>query len=237
MPQRNKPGLDWPTLKARYIAGESASALAHEFGVTRQGIAKRAKREGWWDFDRAAVATAAESRPVPVAPATVASQATAPAVPDKETPQWPTTELHPNDRFGNRTLENKAIALDMAQHGATYTAIAAAIGITPPALKQWRDSDPEFDAEIKAAMAADVMTTLNGVNGAILRGDARAAQWKLEKHPLVKDDYTNPRDGGGGPTIIVINVPRNAEQLEALQSTGRIGQAKVIEAEVTEVSG
>lgn len=43
-----KPGVDWPAIKRRYERGEVANAIATDLGtVSRQAIAKRAKRYGW----------------------------------------------------------------------------------------------------------------------------------------------------------------------------------------------
>jgi hypothetical protein len=237
MPQSNKAGLDWPTIQARYLAGESASALAKEFSVSRQAIMKRGRKEGWArETDHPGI-TVKKTKEAPDNGTDVTAPDVINVTPDLPSSTWLVQEPSPFDRYGLRNDANRALAIQMAAEGSTVTMIAGAIGMTTSAFKHWRDDDKLFDAQITEALSRDARATLNGVNGAIVRGDARAAQWKLEKHPLVKDDYTNPRDGGGGPTIIVINVPRNAEQLEALQSTGRIGQAKVIEAEVTEVSG
>ena len=67
----------------------------------------------------------------------------------------------------------------MASNGATHVMIAAAIGMTPSGLKRWRDDEPDFATELREAMSRDAMKAMNGVNAAIERGDARAAQWKL----------------------------------------------------------
>ena len=48
----------WQVVRARFLAGESAPALARDFGVTENAIRKRAQRGGW---TRAAAARAAEA--------------------------------------------------------------------------------------------------------------------------------------------------------------------------------
>src|SRR3546814_755277 len=47
-----KPGVDWPAIRQRYDAGETLTSIAKDAGVTRQGIAERAKKEGWAKPDR-----------------------------------------------------------------------------------------------------------------------------------------------------------------------------------------
>ena len=232
MPQPNKPGLPWPTIQARYAAGESASTLARELGCSRQAIAKRAKREGWWDFDRIASQV----------PETKSETVTPEPAPTATDPVTPPIVIHNGsrksslDRYGNRTPENKAEILRLAAGGATFNTMAARAGMNPSALKAWRDAEPEFEMAIQDAMSRYIEARMGNINAAADRGDARAAQWAVERHHLTRDELGSGSAGNGGPTIIVVNVPRSGEQLAEFEATGRIEHAKVIEAEVTEVS-
>ena len=236
MPQPNKPGLPWPTIQARYAAGESASALAKELGCSRQAIAKRAKKEGWWDFDRIA-SPAPETKSDPVTPEPVTPQTTEPVT---QTP--PPIIVHkgkgksPLDRYGLRTTENAELAVSLATEGKTYVMIAARLGMTPSALKQWRDDDSAFNTALQDAMGVYVGERMDDVTKAAQRGDARAAQWTIERHPLTREELGSGRDGSGGMTVVVVNVPRSAEQLAEFEATGRIDRSRVIDAEATEVS-
>jgi hypothetical protein len=232
VPQRNKDGLDWPTIQVRYIAGESASALAREFGVTRQGIAKRAKKEGWWDHDRTTVAAATEAKSDPVTPEP-GCPVTPPVAPVIVTKGKGKSPL---DRYGLRTTENAELAVKLAMEGKTYAVIAPRLGMTPSALKQWRDDDPAFNTALQDAMAVYVGERTDDITKASQRGDARAAQWIVERHPLTRHELGSGRDGGGSPTIVIMNVPRSGEQLEQFQRTGCISSTQVIDAEVTEVN-
>ena len=236
MPQPNKPGLPWPTIQARYAAGESASALAKELGCSRQAIAKRAKKEGWWDFDRIA-SPAPETKSDPVTPEPVTPQTTepvtSPAVPIIVTKG---RSKSPLDRYGLRTTENAELAVRLATEGKTYVMIAARLGMSPSALKAWRDDDSAFDTALQDAMGVYVGDRMDDVTKAARRGDAKAAQWAIERHPLTRDELGSGRGGSGGMTVVVVNVPRNAEQLAEFEATGRIERAKVIDAEVTEVT-
>jgi hypothetical protein len=47
MPQPTKPGIDWAEIQTRLKAGESANSLGKQYDVSKQGILKRAKKEGW----------------------------------------------------------------------------------------------------------------------------------------------------------------------------------------------
>jgi len=187
MPQPTKPGVDWQDIERRYKAGEKAREIAHDHDVSRQAIEKRAKREGW-----------RVGQPTSVALATAATLVSGPLA---------------QDRFGLRTPENAALVLEMAEDGLPVTAIAAGIGMTPSAFKHWRDAEPALDAAIMEALARHARRHVKNVNDASDRGDARAAQWLLERNIVTKGDFGG-KEASGGPTLnVVINVPRNAEQL------------------------
>jgi len=49
MPRRTKPGVDWAKIEERVRAGQSTTSLAKEYGLARQSIDKKAKKEGWKD--------------------------------------------------------------------------------------------------------------------------------------------------------------------------------------------
>lgn len=187
MPQPAKPGVDWPEIERRYRSGETTTALAAEYPVSRQAIDKRARKEGW-----------ALGQPSGASLATVATFA---------------GDMLPNDRYGLRTPENAALALDAAALGMPITGIAARLGMTAPALKAWRDAEPEFSAAIMEAYSRHASRHLNNVGSASDRGDARAAQWLLERNPVTREAFAG-RDAQGGPTLVVnINVPRSIEDL------------------------
>jgi len=39
--------IPWNDIKNRFIGGESATSIARDYPISRQGIQKRAKKEGW----------------------------------------------------------------------------------------------------------------------------------------------------------------------------------------------
>jgi hypothetical protein len=204
MPQPTKPGLDWTAIEARFRSGSTSSALAREFDVSRQAIDKRAKREGW----------VAEQRRSRLRDATVAVIA---------------KERHPSDRFGLRCPENMARALELAEQGATQVLIAAGIGMTPSAFNHWLDDDPDFRAAVHEAWSRHAMARLGNVNGAADRGDARAAQWAVERNPIARDDFANPgRTGDSGSITVILNVPRSMERLDAMEEGRTIDHAPIL---------
>ena len=193
MPQPTKPGVDWPEIEKRYRSGDTATVIAGDHDVSRQAIEKRAKKQGWGS-------DAALSR---------LRHATA------------VTVLHRDpsarDRWGLRTPENAELAIGLAEIGAPYAVIAARMGMTPPALKAWRDSEPDFDRALNDGYAAHAAARLGDTNSAAQRGDAGAAKWLLERNPLTRDDFGG-KDGASGPTLIVqINVPRSMEELRLIE--------------------
>ena len=221
MPQSAKPGISWPNIKERYCDGKSVRSLAMQFDVSRQAIMKRAKKEGWQKppvAQEAAGDTVEPSTPPVTAPVTTF-------------PAKGGALQSSKDRYGLRTPDNKAIAIKLAGCGSTYSMMAAAIGMSSSGLKAWRDAEPDFAADILAALSKDSLAMMEGINGAVARGDARAAQWKLERGSLTKFELGG-KEQGGGPTLnVVINVPRSAEELRAMED------ARIIEgAPVTEVS-
>lgn len=61
----------WATIRRRYLDGESARALAEEFGCSQAAIRKRIRREGWGKKAAALAADALEPAVVDVVPAAV----------------------------------------------------------------------------------------------------------------------------------------------------------------------
>jgi hypothetical protein len=46
---RNAPGIDWPAIKARYLAGESPHSISKSLGnvPSKQAVYKKLKKERW----------------------------------------------------------------------------------------------------------------------------------------------------------------------------------------------
>ena len=80
-----------------------------------------------------------------------------------------------------------------------------------PALKQWRDDMPDFDRALQNGLAIHAESRLGNVNDAAERGDAKAAQWMLERNPLTRAEYGQSQTNQGPTLQVVINVPRGTE--------------------------
>lgn len=210
MPQPTKPGIPWTDIRARYCDGVSATFLEKQYPVSRQAIMRRVKLEGW-------------SRHVSDE-LTVTAPVSSPAT----TGQTTTRELSPQDRYGMRTAENETLAVEMASRGATFSMIAGRVGMTVPALKQWRDANPDFETRIQDAMSSFAEARMADITAASERGDARAAQWTLERHSMTRAELGG-KEQGGGPTLqIILNVPRGTEPITI--------EGETIEGEVTEAT-
>lgn len=187
MPAPTKPGIPWDEVGERYRTGETATDLAREYDVTRQGIEKRAKKEGWDKEHRLAKLRA---------------QAVATIVPAERLPQ---------DRYGLRTQENAEIVVAMAMQGLPHTVQAARIGMSSSALTKWKEDNPDLADAINEGYAIHAAQRAANVNEASERGDARAAQWLLERNPLTRADYGQSQDKSGPTLNVIINVPREAD--------------------------
>ena len=204
MPQPTKPGIPWAEIEQRYRSGEKAMCLATEYDVTRQGIEKRAVKEGWRGEQRI----------------NQLRQATA-----QEVAKAKPTNL---DRQGLRNPENARLAIELAEMGATYAVIAARCGMTPGALNHWRDAEPDFNLALQNGLAMHAESRLGNVNDAAERGDARAAQWMLERNPLTRTEYGQAQSAGGPTLNVVINIPDSMSDLADMIDGG------IIEGEASE---
>jgi len=192
MPQPTKPGVDWQDIERRYRQGETPSAISRACDVTRQAIDKRVKREGWTRVadtpsGRLQLALAATPRQTP-----------------------------PLARHHGRSDAAAIDVVKLLEAGATLSQAAAGIGMTPSAFKHWRDADADLDTAVREACAAFGRSQVGNVVAAADRGDARAAQWLLEKHPGTREEFGGG-SGSGGPTLVVhINVPRNMADMATI---------------------
>jgi phage terminase large subunit-like protein len=116
---RRWPRETWIEIGGRYIAGETAQALALEYGMTPQAIYQQARNHGWV---KTVVVTA--PRPDLAAPKTV--------TPDELAPPPAKRRI---DRRLHHTPEAVALAIEAhLDHGWTQSAIQRAFAITPSRL-------------------------------------------------------------------------------------------------------
>ena len=197
MPNPTKPGVDWAEIERRYRAGESATALEKAFPVSRQGITKRARREGWQP---------SKESYLPATRQTVTAQRI--AQPRNRSDQLLAA-------FGKRTPENAAQILECIELGMTLERSSAMVGISEDTFRRWRQEDADFAAQCEAARKRFEQRNLKAIDSAAQRGDARAAQWALQHSPHTRDTWGGSDAGSGkGGITVVINVPRGNEPID-----------------------
>ncbi len=178
---------DWPAIREAWCNGESARALAREHGVSHTAINKRVKREGWnpgtpeaWKRKVAETETAARlANPQTRGDKQVAA-------------------------LGNRTEENMRDLLAKVASGAKQTTAARSLGISQPALANWKKADPDFATLLDAAEAEQDIKDEEAIVNARERGDWKAGLTRLERGKNTKDDWAAPEkvSGTGGITVV-----------------------------------
>lgn len=178
--------VDWPEIARRLGEGDSARSLAREFGISHTAVLKRARREGW--RRRGANGKPAE-------------------------PRLPATRPAPDGvlALGNRTEENMRILLAKVASGAKQTTAARSLGISHPALGDWKKADPTFAALLDAAEAEQHIRDEEAIVDARKRGDWKAGLTRLERGKNTRDDWAAPEraSGGSGGITVVFNWSRD----------------------------
>jgi hypothetical protein len=182
MSRSYKPGIDWPTIRERWEAGETGSEIARTADVTRQAIGYRVAKEGWTRKATTPESTRGE----------LASLGTVAAI-------------------GRRTDENAALVLTELQAGAHPPLAARRIGMAPETLVAWMRDNPDFGQRCVEAQLAYTRSVQSEVRDAVPR-DWKAGAWLLERHPLTKDAYKGDVDKRGQGITVVINMPDRAAE-------------------------
>ena len=119
---------DWDAIRDRYESGESSYKISASMGgyPTRQGIEKRAKREGWLKISRDAKEAARKLLSI----------------------KNPTFPRAPSDELGDFSQENAAKILTAFELGATPKIAAELVGLTVKQLRDWMNKDHQFSMEI-----------------------------------------------------------------------------------------
>jgi len=179
--------IDWSAIREAWCKGESARMLAREHGVSHTAINKRVKREGWdpstpeaWKRRVAETETAAR----------LANPQTRG---DKQVVA-----------LGNRTEENMRALLTKVANGAKQTTAARSLGISHPALANWKKADPAFAALLDAAEAEQHVRDEEAIVDARERGDWKAGLTRLERGKNTGEDWAPPEKaaGTGGITVV-----------------------------------
>lgn len=194
--QHAKPGVDWPEIRRRYQAGETLTAIAEDYGISRTAIRKRGRKEGWY----------APGVPVPARNHLGGTNGTSTAQ------RLANPETHADRQiaiFGKRTDENAAVILHSLEQGMPLYLAAQTAGISKATLDRWRDEDEAFEAQIVAAQARWAERQVTQIDEAGKRGDWKASAHLLSKHPVSREWFGEGK-GNSGPAIMVqVNVDRS----------------------------
>lgn len=172
-------GVNWIAIKASWESGITSYQLAKEYPVTRQGIDKKAKTEGW---------TRDGDNQQPGGWLAVAEQ----------------TSIVSDDHY-KATPKRLAAIFEAISGGAAEGIAAQANGIDPKTLQRWKRADPSLAEAIEVARAQDALRDIGNIRKAGDRGDWKASAYRLERNDLTKAAYAGQASGG---ITIVLNIPR-----------------------------
>lgn len=162
--------IDWDLIRLRYESGKTPYAISRDLGgrPSKQGIAKRAQREGWQQ-DASNILAVAEQLPI-------VKQAQALAGPSK------------------CTAERVAFVLELIGRGSSPKMAAAAAGISSKTLSRWTKDDPQLAEQIRQARAGKLCEWVSHIDAAASR-DWKAAKDLLAAAPDA-DDFNSQHHGG-----------------------------------------
>jgi hypothetical protein len=119
---------------------------------------------------------------------------------------------------GKASISRKLAIIEALEKGVLLKTAAGAVGIGETTLQQWKREDEAFRVECEAAIDRFIQKNLNRIDAAAERGDWKAAQWMLGKHPRSKADYAEEKQQGGASLNIVLSIPKpgQAQELKAI---------------------
>jgi hypothetical protein len=176
---------DWPYIRMRYEAGETAYAISKRMGgkPTKQAIQKRANKEAWGTDQ----ATPDEPKRVTSLP--VVAEALS---------------------IKSRKLTNDVLRVlfDRIADGAPEYIAAQAAGIHPTTLIDWKGQDEQLRDAIQRVRAGKLSDWVKRIDRAS-ENDWKAAQALLQAAPETREHF-GKGDSGGSKLEIVIHVEREA---------------------------
>ena len=190
MAASNKPGVDWLEIEQRVKAGQSYRAIERSLKeqgikISHEAISQRARREGW--------------KKLP------SSQNWEAGIRETKTAlitAKPTTNGEKRIvTIGKRSPENAEKIVALIQAGRTQKTAAAAVGISPGTLINWREDDPEFAERLRLARLESLGEAESSIVKAHERGDWRAAHVRLQADKDTSEDWGQANQGGGGLQI------------------------------------
>ena len=206
--------VDWDEIAARLMRGEPTLRVAQDYQISRQAIAKRAKREGWLDSQAkmqtalknaehlTGMELAVRSQPVAVQPDHVQPVAGVQPSATKSA-----TTKRGVQKFDKDTPETRNAILCLLQDGVPKAHAAQASGVSESTLRRWIANDERFSSEVRAAESAAVALRVQRI-GKAGEKDWRADSWYLER---TQRAAFGSDSGKGGGVAVQINIVRGDE--------------------------
>jgi hypothetical protein len=209
--------VDWDEIAARVMAGEPTARVAQDYEISRQAIAKRAKREGW--LDSQVVMQGARKNAEHLTGLKVAIRRPRVAVqPVQPEEVQPVANVQPSatvsatnaglvQKFNKDTPEVRNAILGLLKDGVPKLHAAQAVGVHENTLNRWLNDDSGFSAEVRAAESAAVALRVQRI-GKAGEKDWRADSWYLER---TQRGTFGSDAGKGGGLAVQINIMRDGE--------------------------
>ncbi len=161
--------IDWDQVRLRFEAGQTPYAISQDLGgrPSKQGIAKRAHKEGWTRRENAL--SIAEQLPI-------VERARALTGPTK------------------CTAERIAFVLELVGKGSPIKLAASAAGISDKTLKRWMADDPQLEEQVRQARAGKLSEWISHIDRHSER-DWKAADRLLQVSPDA-GDFNQVNTGG-----------------------------------------
>ena len=168
----------WRDIQHRWARGESAYAISKSLGgkPSKQGISQKAKRHKWAELRVAGVLSSKH-------------------------------EEKPLVALGQDTPKARQAFLDSLSKGV-YQSIAApaCFGVTYATVKNWRDSDPTFEMQVKSARARFAAKHIENID-AWAEKDWKAGKYLLETAPETRAEFT--ASNKSEKIEVIINIDRS----------------------------
>ena len=200
--------VDWEEVIARFRAGETATALAREFPVTRQAIAKQAKKRGAdntvsRELRRRKIATSDNPQPV-AATATATATAT-----------------------NGATVDRKAVIAELLTTGCNKTEAALAAGVSRRTLYYWLQ-DEDYAALIAQAEGEFVARNIRNIAKAGDRGDWRASERLLQANKIAGGRFNARAATPSTQSMVAVQIDRGSARVAVATGGAPVSEANEI---------
>lgn len=196
MPAHTK-AVNWEAIRTRFHDGESATSIARDFDITRQGILKRSKKEDW--LGKGVVVVPATQRTFPLA---IDQEYTTEAtwrrfVERTETGQRLVNPRTAADRrlSGGKWSVNLLVNLLLLVDRSVPANVAAKRHrIKPESLTRLRGADSGLDDLFQAAAAGNACRRIVRVDARAAGGDIGSDKFLLEHSTETREEFTKAGD-------------------------------------------